>query len=109
MATIINVHNNHVVMSGISQPGRLAEKFDGESNILRMIDEDVLGRPSEKKVIMHDNYDRDNVSDILFASTCWATKEEWDEFDRLVNLDGALWYYMEVSSDTPLYDASSVY
>lgn len=109
MASIVNTRNNHIVMSGIARTDGWVTRLEGNSDFLKVIDEDRVTGSFEKKVIMHDNYDRESVSDILFAELCWATKEEWSEFDRIFNLDGADWYYMEVDATEPLYDATSLY
>lgn len=109
MALIVNTRNNHIVMSGIAQTDGWVTRLEGNSDFLKVIVEDRATESSKKKVIMRDNYNRESVSDILFAESCWATKEEWFEFDRIFNLDGAVWYYMEVDATEPLYDATSLY
>lgn len=45
----------------------------------------------------------ETISDELFAPRCWATKEEWEEFDRIINLDGVVWFYDKVDAGTKLY------
>lgn len=106
MGSIVNTRNNHVVMSGISKRSSFTERrLECCSEFLRYVSEDMSNEDSTEKVIIRDNYNRDTVSDELFAPRCWATKEEWEEFDRIINLDGVVWFYDKVDADTKLYIA----
>lgn len=108
MASIINIKNNHVVMSGIEYPGISAEWLASNSEFLRLVDENLASERIVDKVIARDNFNRDNVSDELYATACWATKEEWKEFDRLMNR-GGFWFYDKVNITTPLYVADDIW
>jgi len=106
MGSIVNTKDNHVVMSGISERCSFIEtRLERCSEFLRYVSEDISNENSTEKVIVRDNYNRDTVSDELFAPRCWATKEEWEEFDRIINLDGVAWFYDKVDVGTKLYIA----
>lgn len=108
MASIINIENNHVVMSGIKHPGISAEWLASNSEFLRLVDENLALERIDDKVIARDNFNRDSVSDELYVTACWATEEEWKEFDGLMNRDHGLWFYDKVNITTPLYVAEDI-
>lgn len=108
MGSIVNIRDNHVVMSGIDAGAKfIGERLECCSEFLRYVPEDMSNEDSIEKVIVRDNYNRYTVSDKLFAPRCWATKEEWEEFDRIINLDGVVWFYDKVNVDTKLYVADA--
>lgn len=106
MKVLYNIVDKRVVASGLH--GRLegiqsALGTRGSWLGIRDSDEDLVNAPYKIKVV--DNYDRDTVSDWLFAERSNLTEEEFEEFDRCVNSSESPDYYVQVEKDSELYDA----
>lgn len=55
------------------------------------------------KIVIKDNFDRDNVSDVLFAEKCSMSGNVWHRLYEALNSPGDLCFYDMVPLDYKLY------
>lgn len=103
MFNLINKNTGKTVALDLQRCDWEARRFEQSNSFLQIVESEDVEGDYTHKIIIVDNFDRETVSDELFAAKSSLNTDEEKELDRVLNSDYAANYYRQVPIDHKLY------
>lgn len=106
MIVLYNKVDHKVLATGIScVVGGLQRQLEEHDSYLGFIESDEVLVDAPSKLVITDNFNRETISDMLFAAKSNLSPVELAEFSRCVNSSTSPWFYVQYAADRELFDA----